>query len=261
MRSGALVCGDAAVAETSLAPFWRYLGGKRRTAKRYPAPRYDTIIEPFAGSAGYSLCYASRRIILVERYAVIAEIWRYLIKVKASEIHRLPLVDSVDDLPTRTPQAARDLIGFCLNAATTTPCRNLSAGFRRQRIEHPSWSAGWDELHRARVAAQVEQIRHWTIIEGDYTVAPTILATIFVDGPYNNPAGQRYHERPRGTQAERDAWYAELGDWCRRRRGQVIVCENAGATWLPFERFETLKPGLNKREGSREVIWTNERTR
>lgn len=258
MKSGALVHD---VVDVEIKPFWRYLGGKNRAAKRYPKPRYDTIIEPFAGSAGYSLRYASRRIILVERYATIAEIWRYLIKVKASEIRRLPLVDRVDDLPTRTPQAARDLIGFCLNAATTTPCRTLSAGFRRQRIEHPSWSAGWDELHRARVAAQVEKIRHWTIIEGDYTAAPAIFATCFVDDPYNNPAGQRYAAGPRGTADERDAWYAELGVWCRRRRGQVIVCENDGASWLDFKPFDTLHRGLNNEHGSREVIWTNERTR
>jgi hypothetical protein len=32
-----------------LRPFWRYYGGKWRAAPRYPAPRYDTIIEPFAG--------------------------------------------------------------------------------------------------------------------------------------------------------------------------------------------------------------------
>jgi len=33
-----------------------------------------------------------------------------------------------------------------------------------------------------------------------------------------------------------------------------LVCENEGATWLPFKPFATLKPGVNGR-GSREVLW------
>lgn len=35
-----------------------------------------------------------------------------------------------------------------------------------------------------------------------------------------------------------------------------MVCENAGASWLPFREFTTLCRGLNKDDGSREVIWT-----
>lgn len=34
---------------------WTYYGTKKRIAKNYPAPIYDTIIEPFAGAAQYSL--------------------------------------------------------------------------------------------------------------------------------------------------------------------------------------------------------------
>jgi hypothetical protein len=35
------------------------------------------MVEPFAGAAGYSLRYPERDVILVERYAVVAEMWRY----------------------------------------------------------------------------------------------------------------------------------------------------------------------------------------
>jgi len=38
-----------------LRPFWRYYGGKFRAAPRYPTPTHKTIVEPFAGAAGYSL--------------------------------------------------------------------------------------------------------------------------------------------------------------------------------------------------------------
>jgi len=32
-----------------------YYGSKSKLAQHYPTPKYDTIVEPFAGAAGYSL--------------------------------------------------------------------------------------------------------------------------------------------------------------------------------------------------------------
>ena len=53
--------------------------------------------------------------------------------------------------------------------------------------------------------------------------------------------------------------FPALGAWCRSRRGQVIVCEAAGATWLPFRPFASIKSFGNgvKSRTSAEVIWTN----
>ena len=59
-----------------LRPFIRYYGGKWRAAPLYPAPMHSTIIEPFAGAAGYSMRYPDRDVILVERYPVIAVLRR-----------------------------------------------------------------------------------------------------------------------------------------------------------------------------------------
>src|SRR5689334_5925034 len=94
----------AAFTATSLKPFWRYYGGKWRAAPRYPTPLHDTIVEPFAGAAGYSLRYPDRRVILVDAYPVIAGMWRYLIRVSADEIRRIPEVEHVDALPSWVPQ-------------------------------------------------------------------------------------------------------------------------------------------------------------
>lgn len=232
---------------TTLHPFWRYYGGKWRAAPRYPAPRYDTIVEPFAGAAGYSMRYPDRRVVLVERYAVIAEMWRYLIAVPASEVRRIPTVDCVDDLPAWVPQGARSLVGFAMNDANVSPCRVLSSGRIKRRAEGCAFE-GWNEARRERVAAQVEAIRHWRVIEGDYTQAPNVRATWFVDPPYNNRAGSYY------VHSSLD--YAALASWCRTREGQTIVCENEGATWLPFRPFAILA-GMNG-HGSREAIWTHD---
>lgn len=244
------------VAVVSLKPFWRYYGGKYRAAPRYPKPQHKTIIEPFAGAAGYACRYPDHNVVLVEKFPVIAEIWRYLITVPASEVLRIPAnPQHVDELPAWVPEGAKYLVGWWMNAATVTPCKQLSAGLRRMGTvggydEYVRRFGGWTEATRLRVASQVERIRHWKIIEGDYHEAPHVKATWFVDPPYNNKAGSYYPHGPSAID------YHELGCWCVDRIGQVIVCENEGATWLPFKPFATLKPGVNGK-GSREVIWAS----
>jgi 16S rRNA G966 N2-methylase RsmD len=132
-----------------------------------------------------------------------------------------------------------------MNAAVVSPCRTLSSGRKKLRAMGRKYE-GWSVQQRERVASQVDRIRHWVVIEGDYTRAPDVEATWFIDPPYNNRAGSHY--------VHADLDYAALATWCQSRRGQVIVCENEGATWLPFRTFATLKAGLNGK-GSKEVIW------
>jgi site-specific DNA-adenine methylase len=231
--------------QNSLKPFWRYYGGKWRAAPRYPTPKFNTIVEPFAGAAGYSLRYPDLEIVLIEKYPVIAEMWRYLISVTHDEIQRIPSVDHIDDLPSWVPQPARDLVGFWLSNAVTSPRKTLTSG-RKKLAASGRKLEGWTQATRDRVASQAHRIRHWKIIEGDYSRAPDALATWFVDPPYNNKAGSNY--------IHASVNYADLATWCRSRRGQILVCENEGATWAPFQPFATLKAGVNG-HGSREVIW------
>lgn len=228
-----------------LKPFWRYYGGKWRAAPRYPAPRFGLIVEPFAGAAGYACRYPDRAVVLCDVYPVVAGIWRYLIATPAAEIRRIPFVEVVDDLPGWVPQEGRHLVGFWLNAATVSPCRVLSAG-RKKLAKMGRVFEGWTPATRERVASQVDSIRHWQIYEGPYTDLPNAPATWFVDPPYSSPAGAHY--------VHSAVDFPALGAWCRERQGQVIVCENAGAAWLPFETFATFKPGVNG-AGSREVVW------
>lgn len=53
--------------------------------------------------------------------------------------------------------------------------------------------------------------------------------------------------------------YPALARWCRARRGQTIVCEAAGADWLPFVPFG----GTRGMAGapSREAIWWQDSAR
>lgn len=240
----------------TLKPFWRYYGGKFRAAPRYPQPLHNTIVEPFAGAAGYSLRHYHRNIILIEKYAVVAEIWRYLIGVHSAEILAIPLVEDVDDLPAWVPQGGRWLVGFAMNAAVAQPCKKLSSGRKQLRAMGRVFE-GWSEQMRARVALQCELIKHWKIFELGYENTGTFNpeATWFIDPPYQK-AGIYYKH------SSKQIDYARLALWCRERRGQVIVCENEGADWLPFEPFHAIKSSHMRTSGmargtgySQEVIW------
>lgn len=205
-------------------------------------------MEPFAGAAGYATRYADRNIVLVEKDPMVAALWRYLVTVNGREILALPdipLGGTVDDLDA--PAEARSLIGFWLNKGAEAP-RKSPSSWMRSGIRPDSY---WGPSVRERLAWQVERIRHWRVIEGSYEQAPPVKATWFVDPPYA-AAGRHYRIR--------FGDYDALADWCRSRSGQVIVCENAGATWLPFSPFGSVKgtPGARRTGCSPEVYWTND---
>lgn len=246
-----------------IRPLFSFFGAKWRLAPRYPRPAHATIVEPFAGSAGYSCRYPDRRVILVERDPTIAALWRWLIRVPATEVLALPLLDVGLTVPADLCPEARTLIGFWCNKAATYPRRRITGTWG---AKYPNQF--WGENIRARVARDVERIRHWTVIEGDYTAAPDVRATWFVDPPYVGRArvskyrgGSATEHRAVGDRyrfGTRRIDYAELGRWCRRRKGLVIACEAQGATWLDFRHFvhaksTTTSAGVGRT--TEEVVW------
>lgn len=233
-----------------LRPFFKRYGGKWRAAPRYPAPLHDTIVEPFAGAAGYALRYHDRHVVLVDADPVIVGIWDFLIGATEAEVLSLPDVandQTVDDV--RAPREARDLIGFWLNGGTANPCKRPSAWMREG--SHPG--VYWGPAARERIASQLGAVRHWRVKQGDYREAEQVaLATYFVDPPYV-VAGHHYKHGSRGID------FDALGAWCRGLRGQAIVCEAQGAGWLPFEamRDQLSTPGRGRAGMSKEAVWTN----
>lgn len=235
-------------------PFWRYYGGKFRAASKYPAPIHDTIIEPFAGAAGYACRYPDRNVILIEKNPVVAATWRYLIGVSAEEILAIPDIPaggSVDDL--NVCQEARWLAGWWCNDATVQPSKQPSA-WARTKAE-TGGVAGWTTPTKARIIKNLPKIRHWQIIEGTHLDAPDIKATWFVDPPYQTPAGRFYPNN--------EVDYPALGEWCLSRKGQVIVCEQAAADWLPWNRTLDIQatPGAKiGRDGVSKEVWYYQET-
>lgn len=239
----------------SLQIFFSYFGGKWRAAPHYPRPLYNHIVEPFAGAAGYALRYHQKQVTLLDLDPIICGVWDYLINVSADEVRRLSVdfkhVDEID-----APTEARHLVGFWLNKGTSHPCK--TPGFWMRKACSGGYTTGgsapsnwWGPEVRERIASQVDYIRHWRIHCAGYERADDVEATWFVDPPYQE-AGQKYRFHLTD--------YTELAAWCRGRQGQVMVCENEGANWLPFRTFKSIKASAGKQKTSKghrsaEVLW------
>lgn len=224
-----------------IRPFFRIFGGKWLFAPKYPPPMYDIIIEPFAGGAGYSHLYYQKKVILLDSYQAITETWRYLISASSDDILALPDLregETIHDLDL--PYGAKCLIGWWNGSAVTSPRPTLTKWNRCVNYK----GNGWNSYRRGIIAEQLHTIKHWEILDGSYSDIQNTCATWFIDPPYNNSAGLNYIKKFYD--------YSELGKWCKSRKGQAIVCENAGATWLPFIEFGDIK-GSRKR--SKEVIF------
>jgi hypothetical protein len=86
------------------------------------------------------------------------------------------------------------------------------------------------------------------------TPSPPASVTWFIDPPYNNAAGKKY--------ATSSVNYTHLAAWCQSRHGQTVVCENAGADWLPFTTLTATRRGIHygtaDEKTAGEVVWTQE---
>ena len=224
-----------------LHPFFSYFGSKYRLAKYYPQPQCDEIIEPFAGSAGYSLLYPYKQVTLYEIYEPIVELWDYLIHVSETEILSLPLGPWNREHPIES-----DIL--CIPARTMVGYWNTqSQTFSSRYPLSKSRGTGWTERKRNTIASQLAYIRHWKVKKHSFEEIPNQTATWFVDPPYEE-AGSRYKHNEMN--------YSVLGQWCKDRGGQVIVCEQNDAKWLDFVDLRNHLNASNK--SYKELVWCNE---
>ena len=211
-----------------------YYGSKSKVIDLYPAPRYDKIIEPFAGSARYALKWFDRDVTLIEKWDVIVKVWRYLQAASPADIMALPEPAYKASLETyNLSEGERLLMGFLVARGIAHP----------QKIVQK-----FSDIHAAKIdiAAQLFKIKHWHIIHGTYEQAGDDPATWFIDPPYQ-VGGEHYHEGA--------VDFARLGEWCQSRRGQVIVCENTKADWLPFWPIGKMGGAYS---ATTEAMWSNE---
>lgn len=209
---------------------WSYYGAKTNIVDRYPAPVHQKIIEPFAGSARYALKYWDREVILMDRYPIVIEIWKWLQKCSAGDILSMPTDvkpgDLISDLMLPCREAAL-LYGFITGKGLDSPARKATSFGLADRPKFLKSTL-------KRISETLPKIKHWDIRLGSYEQLDNENASWFIDPPYQDK-GKHYPKSARNIN------FSDLAEWCRSRSGQVIVCEGPAAKWLPFTFFARVK--------------------
>lgn len=211
-----------------------YYGRKKQIVRHYPSPNYDIIVEPFAGAAAYSFYHNSqaKRVILIEKDEKVANIWKWFNHEATSQ--------DIQSLPALHPGERSSEFLHIIHAAT-----KMAFAFKRIKVT-PVLARNW-EISKRIFARHLTDIKHWEIICGDFTEAPDIEATWFIDPPYRGKSGMGY----RHSSALID--YATLAQWALSRKGEIICCEGEGADYLPFVPLLELKGVAGKT--SKEMIF------
>ena len=212
-----------------------YYGRKKKIAKFYPAPLYDIIVEPFAGSAAYSLYGENwkKEVILIEKDSRVCEIWDWLIDEATSEsILKLPIL--------QVGEKSSEFLHI-IHAVT-----KMAFKFKTIKVT-PVLARNW-EISRRVMAASLHKVKHWKIHCSDYNTAPDIEATWFIDPPYKSSPGMGYHH------SSNDLDYQELASWTTSRKGQIIFCEGEFGDYLPFVNLTDM-PGVAGKYNTEKIFY------
>ena len=219
-----------------------YFGSKSNLAGKYPPPKHSKIIEPFAGSARYSLKYYNRDILLIDKYPVIIEIWHYLQNASENDILGLPKIQKgqkVSDFTLSDIEAK--FMGFLVQASQGQP-RNATGTLNGIDVERDL----------KRIAKNLFKIKHWVIKDGSYEDLENEEATWFIDPPYQYGGEHQYKF------GNKQIDFVKLAEWCKNRKGQSIVCETTKADWLDFKPM--VKNFGSNCTNTTEAIWSNHKT-
>lgn len=221
-----------------------YYGSKSKIVDYYPKPKFGKIIEPFAGSARYSLKWFENDVLLVDKYDVIIKIWKWLQQCSPADILKLPKLEKGLDIRTLKLSEEETLfLGMIIGHGSLSPRFKVAPFADYRNGNHNKYKI---------IANNLFKIKHWTIQLGTYDEIPNFPdVTWFIDPPYKN-GGEYYKFSSKALDFE------HLGRWCMNRTGQVIVCENTKADWLPFKPMIKLQGVANT--DTVEAIWSNIKT-
>lgn len=220
---------------------WSYYGSKSMLVDLYPKPKFDKIIEPFAGTARYSLKYFENDVTLIDKYDVVIKIWKWLQQCSKADILSLPKTTTGMDL-SKLNLTEGELLFMQMNAGiSSTQPRNKVSKFSAEQN-------GRKNKYKI-VAENLFKIKHWNIIHDDYFNIENNQSTWYIDPPYQYGGHAYKHSH---------IDYVFLSNWCKNREGQVIVCENTKADWLDFLPIKKIRSISS--DPTTEAIWTNEYT-
>lgn len=236
---------------TITGPLFKWFGSKWLSSKTLPKPKFETIVEPFAGGAGYSLRYSSYKVLICESDPHISKLWAWLIhEATEAAIREIPLgvLEGTDIRSLGLNQGQQLLLKTWQRTNNVGDCWTIS-----------SWGnkpGQWTSNTRARVASEVGAVKHWEVRSDglaalrEYSQAATWL----VDPPYQY--NYQYKSKPLD--------YQDLSNLIQAKMGQKIVCEaicprtGAVPNWLPFSFFGeriTSRRKADNNHHSKELIW------
>lgn len=222
-------------------PFW-YFGSKHALARHYPPPAFSPIIEPFAGAAGYSVYYAKmgQPVLLVDANPEVVALWHTLQSPDA--------IDYLDVCEKELYEGDGTITHPLVWGVGGDPFRVGGTATRTTRM-----MTDWP-TQRRRIERVLPLIKDWTVRCDDYASIPNTRATWFIDPPY-----QTYFSRAGNRYTTKELDYTQLAAWCRARKGQVIVCEQNPASWLPFSALKNQNAYTGRTDRARrrtELVWT-----
>lgn len=241
-----------------MRPFFKYFGSKYTLSKLHRPPSHSVIIEPFAGSACYSVVHgANMSVRLFDANQDIIALWTWLRDASVREILSLPTsgLEAGQDIREFAPSHGAALFIRSWQRVGRGDCWTVSKWGTRELREARGYKDNglWGERVTRRLIEQQPAIQRWEFFCCDYAEINTRQpATWFVDPPYQM--------QPSGLYGTAPISYPRLSEWCLSLAGQVIVCENEGADWLPFA---PLREGLyrnthgNTGRKMREMAWVN----
>ena len=228
-------------------PLFKWFGSKWNASKYYPEPIYDVIIEPFAGSAAYSLRHAEKKVWIWDADPNLQYLWYWLIhEANENKIKEIPL-DGKEGQDIRSLGLSFGqslLVKHWQRTNSVGDCWTFSAWHGMPGL--------WNANTRARVAEEVQAIKHW-----NFAPIQPIPGTWFIDPPY-----QFNYQYRKGLSVNYEILAQTILALPQPR--QLIVCEaictktGKVPTWLPFQFFrETVTSRRKEHQShhSKELVW------
>ena len=135
-----------------------YYGSKSKIVDYYPPPKHKRIIEPFAGSARYSLKYWQNDVLLVDKYHIIVRTWKWLQQCSEKDIRKLPIMKLGETLDNyNLTEDEKIFMGFIVQQGTTGLRKTVS-----------SYAVDRIATQLNNVATQLHKIKHWEIKQASF---------------------------------------------------------------------------------------------
>jgi hypothetical protein len=168
----------------------------------------------------------------VEKDLRVAAIWKWLIHEASSK--------DIKDLPDlKVGDKSSDFLQI-VHAAT-----KMAFQYKTIKVT-PVLARNW-EISKRYMELNVYKVKHWQIIEDDYSKSPDLEATWFIDPPYKKDSGRGYRHSSYLID------YGQLAEWAKDRKGEIIFCEGEHGDYLPFRPLLDSKGVAGK--SSKELIY------